>query len=114
MTTNSVVLKSTIFPEWYSDRIQPWIHYIPIKADLTDLYDVMTFFKEHDDLAKQIAVEGTLWSKTFWRREDMIAYQFRYVIASLLVQVCYKVLRFEFFRLISSLEPSFLRSSSST
>lgn len=27
MSTNSVVLKSTIFPEWYQDRIQPceWI-----------------------------------------------------------------------------------------
>lgn len=24
MSTNSMVLKSTIFPEWYSDRIQPW------------------------------------------------------------------------------------------
>lgn len=23
MTSNSVILKSTIFPEWYSDRIQP-------------------------------------------------------------------------------------------
>lgn len=23
MTTNSVILKSTIFPEWYTDRIQP-------------------------------------------------------------------------------------------
>ena len=23
MTTNSVILKSTIFPEWYTDRVQP-------------------------------------------------------------------------------------------
>nr|XP_019015081.1 uncharacterized protein I206_01169 [Kwoniella pini CBS 10737]OCF53862.1 hypothetical protein I206_01169 [Kwoniella pini CBS 10737] len=78
MTSNSVVLKSTIFPEWYTDRIQPWVHYIPIKADLTDLYDVLSFFRNgHDDLAKEIAVEGTKWSKSFWRKEDMIAYQFR-------------------------------------
>nr|XP_018267302.1 uncharacterized protein I303_01287 [Kwoniella dejecticola CBS 10117]OBR89460.1 hypothetical protein I303_01287 [Kwoniella dejecticola CBS 10117] len=78
MTTNSVVLKSTIFPEWYTDRIQPWVHYIPIKADLTDVYDVLSFFRTgHDDLAKEIAVKGTEWSKSFWRKEDMIAYQFR-------------------------------------
>ncbi|BEJ14671.1 hypothetical protein CspHIS471_0404380 [Cutaneotrichosporon sp. HIS471] len=78
MSTNSAVLKSTIFPEWYTDRIQPWLHYIPIKADLTDLYDVMSFFQdEHDDLAAKIAKQGKEWSKTFWRQEDMMSYQFR-------------------------------------
>lgn len=25
MSTNSLVLKSTIFPEWYQDMIQPWV-----------------------------------------------------------------------------------------
>ncbi|GMK58662.1 hypothetical protein CspeluHIS016_0601040 [Cutaneotrichosporon spelunceum] len=78
MSTNSVVLKSTIFPEWYTDRIQPWKHYIPIKADLTDLYDVMTFFHDgHDDIAAKIAKAGKEWSHTFWRQEDMMSYQFR-------------------------------------
>ncbi|KLT43587.1 hypothetical protein CC85DRAFT_272298 [Cutaneotrichosporon oleaginosum] len=77
MSTNSAVLKSTIFPEWYTDRIQPWKHYIPIKADLTDLYDVMSFFQEHDDLGKRVANQGKEWSKTFWRQEDMMSYQFR-------------------------------------
>lgn len=78
LSTNSVVLKSTIFPEWFTDHIQPWVHYIPLKPDLTDLYDVMTFFKDgHDDMAKRIAMDGKEWSKQFWRQEDMVAYQFR-------------------------------------
>ncbi|KAL7419480.1 hypothetical protein Q5752_006318 [Cryptotrichosporon argae] len=78
MSTNSVVLKSTIFPEWYTDRIQPWIHYVPIKADLTDVYDVLTFFTQgHDDLAREIAQAGKDWSHRFWRKDDMVAYQFR-------------------------------------
>ncbi|WVR05878.1 hypothetical protein IAU60_002904 [Kwoniella sp. DSM 27419] len=79
MSTNSAILKSTIFPEWYTDRIQPWVHYIPIKADLTDVYDVLSFFRAegNDYLAKEIATAGKRWSKTFWRKEDMIAYQFR-------------------------------------
>jgi hypothetical protein len=63
------------------------VHYVPIKSDLSDLYDVMLFFKGesaignngHDDLAKKIAMEGKAWSQTYWRREDLIAYQFRYV-----------------------------------
>ncbi|ORY32301.1 glycosyl transferase family 90-domain-containing protein [Naematelia encephala] len=81
MTTNSVVLKSTIFPEWYTDRVQPWVHYIPIKPDLTDLYDVLSFFHNgHDDMAKEMAVAGKEWSKSFWRWEDMVAYQFRLML----------------------------------
>lgn len=33
----------------------------------------------HDDLAREIAMAGKDWSQTFWRREDLIAYQFRQV-----------------------------------
>ncbi|PLW07099.1 hypothetical protein PCASD_25404 [Puccinia coronata f. sp. avenae] len=51
MSTKSLVLKSTIFPEWYSDRVQPWVHYVPIKVDYSDLYDVMVFFRGEDDPA---------------------------------------------------------------
>ncbi|EFP88072.2 uncharacterized protein PGTG_12519 [Puccinia graminis f. sp. tritici CRL 75-36-700-3] len=49
MSTKSLVLKSTIFPEWYSDRIQPWVHYVPIKVDYSDLYDVMVFFQGEEE-----------------------------------------------------------------
>ncbi|KAG9027172.1 Glycosyltransferase Family 90 domain containing protein [Tulasnella sp. JGI-2019a] len=84
MTTRSLILKSTIFPEWYTDRIQPWVHYVPVKNDLTDLYDIMTFFRgnrdgsgSHNELARQIAMEGRQWSLSFWRQEDMITYMFR-------------------------------------
>lgn len=66
--------------------MQPWVHFVPIKNDLTDLYDVMTFFRGdpsgaggHDEIAEMIATQGKQWSNTFWRKPDMIAYMFRYV-----------------------------------
>ncbi|CAE6394278.1 unnamed protein product [Rhizoctonia solani] len=84
MTTNSMILKTTIFPEWYMDRVMPWVHYVPVKVDLTDLYDILTFFRGdaqgrggHDELAGKIGLAGKVWSKTFYRREDMVAYLFR-------------------------------------
>ena len=43
------------------------------------MYDIMTFFRAHDDMAKNIAMAGKEWSTTFWRHEDMVAYQFRSV-----------------------------------
>lgn len=69
-----------IFPEWYSERIMPWVHYVPVKIDYTDLYDLMAFFAGdldgkggHDDLAKQIAYNGKQWTEQHWRWEDMQA-----------------------------------------
>jgi len=72
----------------------PWVHYVPVKTDLTDLYDIMTFFRGdvsgnsgHDDMAKEIASAGAVWSKTFWRKEDMTAYMFRRVCPLSLVRL---------------------------
>lgn len=91
LSTNAAVLKSTIFPEWYQDRIIPWVHYIPIKVDYSDLYDVMAFFVgkpsddgtivgAHDALAQKIAENGKTFAKEHWRRADMAAYMHRLVL----------------------------------
>ncbi len=68
----------------YLDRVAPWLHYVPIQIDLSDLHDALVFFHgdangegAHDELALMIAVEGRKWSKNFWRRQDLIAYFFR-------------------------------------
>ncbi len=87
MSTRSLVLKSTAFPEWYNDRVQPWVHYVPIKIDYSDLYDVMAFFigtpdgqGGHDSIAERIAENGRVWAQTYWRRVDMAAYMYRLVL----------------------------------
>ncbi|KAJ6551291.1 glycosyl transferase family 90-domain-containing protein [Mycena capillaripes] len=87
ITSNSLVFKATIYPEWYIDRIAPWVHYVPIQLDLSDLHDAAVFFRgdasgagAHEDLARKIAVAGRVWSKTFWRREDLVAYFFRLML----------------------------------
>lgn len=68
------------------DRIAPWVHYVPVQVDLSDLYDALLFFRgdgngegAHEHLARKIAVAGRQWSKTFWRKEDLVSYMFRYV-----------------------------------
>ncbi|SCZ88292.1 BZ3500_MvSof-1268-A1-R1_Chr2-1g04314 [Microbotryum saponariae] len=87
LSTNSLVFKSTIFPEWYRDHIQPWLHYVPISPDYNDLWEVMAFFKgdengrgEHDALAKEIAMAGKEFAKTCWRMEDMRIYTYRLLL----------------------------------
>lgn len=84
ITSNALVFKSTIFPEWFGDRVAPWVHYVPIQTDLSDLYDALIFFRgdpngegAHEDLGRKIALQGRGWSKSYWRREDIIAYFYR-------------------------------------
>ncbi|KAF8960655.1 glycosyl transferase family 90-domain-containing protein [Flammula alnicola] len=87
ITSNSMIFKSTIYPEWFADRVAPWVHYVPIQVDLSDLHDALLFFRgngngdgAHENLARKIAVAGRQWSKTFWRKEDLTAYFFRLIL----------------------------------
>ncbi|GJN90841.1 hypothetical protein Rhopal_003855-T1 [Rhodotorula paludigena] len=87
MSSNSLVLKSTIFPEWYSEMIQPWVHYVPIATDYSDLWTTMAFFMgdengkgAHDELAEEIAAEGKRWTETHWRHIDMEIYMYRLLL----------------------------------
>ncbi|KAF8517363.1 hypothetical protein BU17DRAFT_91802 [Hysterangium stoloniferum] len=88
MTSKSLIFKSTIFPEWYTERIMAWVHYVPVQVNLSDLHDIIAFFRGsnvlgsskisgNDVLAERIANAGTKWSDTFYRKEDMTAYNFR-------------------------------------
>ena len=68
----------------FADRIAPWVHYIPIQVDLSDLHDVLFFFRGdangdsgHEYFARKIASAGRQWSKRFWRKEDLVSYFFR-------------------------------------
>ncbi|KAF9268388.1 hypothetical protein L218DRAFT_954750 [Marasmius fiardii PR-910] len=99
VSSGSVVLKATVYNEWWADRVQPWVHYVPVQVDLSDLWDIFVFFRgvvdsegsvndgadfithgAHDELAKEIGDNGYEWSRKFWRREDMIAYNFRLLL----------------------------------
>ncbi|KAK0496511.1 glycosyltransferase family 90 protein [Armillaria luteobubalina] len=84
LSTHALIFKSTVYPEWFTDRLMPWVHYIPIQGDYSDLWDALVFFRgdlkgdnNHEDLARKIASAGRDWSRTFWRKEDMTAYNFR-------------------------------------
>ena len=62
------------------------MHYVPVQVDLSDLHDALLFFRgdgngegAHEHLARKIALSGRQWSKTLWRKEDLVSYMFRYV-----------------------------------
>lgn len=40
---------------WFSDMLEPYIHYVPVKSDLSDLIDQIKWCQKNDDKCKKIA-----------------------------------------------------------
>ncbi|GMK56809.1 hypothetical protein CspeluHIS016_0306490 [Cutaneotrichosporon spelunceum] len=82
LASNNVVLKASMYPEWLSQLLVPWYHYVPVRADYSDIYDIMAFFQGapdgstqgRDDLAEEIAKNALHLTKTRWRKEDMTSF----------------------------------------
>jgi len=63
--SNSVVFKvDSHYEQWYykdsglGPGLKEWIHYIPVKADLSDLEEKYKWALENDEKCKEIALEG--------------------------------------------------------
>ncbi|ODO05251.1 hypothetical protein L198_01942 [Cryptococcus wingfieldii CBS 7118] len=93
LSSGSPIIKMTMFPEWHMEWLTPWLHYIPLKADYSDLYDIMAFFvgplddaghidteKGHDYLAQKIGEAGQRFALDHWSWLDMQAYTFRLLL----------------------------------
>ena len=59
LLTGSCVLKvESPWKQWYYDRLQPWVNYIPIKNDLSDLIEKIHWCRQHDDRVRVIGENG--------------------------------------------------------
>lgn len=84
MSSLNVVIKSTVFPEWFSHILPEWYAYVPTKVDYSDLYSILSFFRGsmdgkggHDEVARRIALNGQCWVEKTLRYEDLQVYMFR-------------------------------------
>ena len=46
------------FRQWYYDRLEPWVDYVPVKSDLSDLEDQVVRVLSDDDLARSVGSAG--------------------------------------------------------
>ena len=61
--SNSVVMmQSPHVISWaMEDLLEPWVHYIPLNDNLTDVEEKIDWMIENDDIAEEIARNGKLW-----------------------------------------------------
>ncbi|KAF9813401.1 hypothetical protein IEO21_05635 [Rhodonia placenta] len=102
MESDSAVVKSTVYREFFDEWIQPWLHYIPLSQSYQEIYNIHAFFSgatpstlqavnstalevsplerhtiDGDRRLRRIARAGKQWKRTIGRRVDMEAYVYR-------------------------------------
>lgn len=59
MYSNSVLVKQMSDKiQWYYTALKPYVNYIPLKHDLTDIFDQIEWMKNHDSEVKQISINA--------------------------------------------------------
>ncbi|BAQ49527.1 MULTISPECIES: glycosyl transferase family 90 [Methylobacterium] len=51
------------YSQWYYDDIKPWVHYIPVEEDMSDLAEKSLWCLGHDEQAKSIAKNALDFSR---------------------------------------------------
>ena len=75
LNTGSVVLLvQSKYKLWYSDLLQPYVHYVPIQSDLSDLYTQIQWCKANDDKCRQIGLNSKLFYNTHLCRDGIFDY----------------------------------------
>ncbi|WP_062307923.1 glycosyl transferase family 90 [Polynucleobacter sinensis] len=61
LLSGSAVLKVASpghYRQWYYDQLIPWVNFVPVKSDMSDLVEKIHWLRDHDDEAKEIGVNG--------------------------------------------------------
>ncbi|KAJ2915744.1 hypothetical protein MD484_g4678, partial [Candolleomyces efflorescens] len=101
LASDSVPIKATVYTEFYSDWIQPWLHFIPLSPSYKEIYNIFAYFSgptqgmleavnstlalfspeerysAQDAELRKIAEAGKQWKKTMGRTLDMEVYVYR-------------------------------------
>lgn len=60
---------------WYSHRLQPWVHYVPLDSELSlDIYEKIEWCKAHDAQCQQIVKNARVFAETYLSRDAMLDY----------------------------------------
>ena len=59
LLSGSCVIKvESDFKQWYYDRLEPWLNYVPVLSDFSDLSEKIQYLEKHPDEAEIIANAG--------------------------------------------------------
>ena len=72
--SKSLIFHSTQFIEWFSYVARPWLHYIPVDLDLSDLEKNIEWAYRNDKKVKKIAEKASKLARKHLTLEAMQCY----------------------------------------
>ncbi|XP_027268485.1 protein O-glucosyltransferase 1 isoform X2 [Cricetulus griseus] len=60
--------------EFFYPQLKPWVHYIPVKTDLSNVQELLQFVKANDDIAQEIAKRGSQFIINHLHMNDITCY----------------------------------------
>lgn len=69
-----ILLVESEWKIWYSHLLKPYIHYVPIKKDLSDIIDKIKWCKENDDKCYEIAKNAQKFYYKYLQKDGIFDY----------------------------------------
>ncbi|KAH7000044.1 hypothetical protein EDB80DRAFT_766345 [Ilyonectria destructans] len=96
LRSQSVPFLTTMFRTWYTERLMPWVHFVPIDPRYQALHTTFSYFTgttkraevngrdtkmtQRSNDAKWIALQGKKWAEKVLGEKDMEVYLFRLLL----------------------------------
>ena len=75
LSLHSVILMvDSEWKMWYSDKLKPYVHYVPVKKDLSDLIEQIKWCKNNDDKCKKISENAFDFYNNFLNKNAILDY----------------------------------------
>lgn len=80
LCSSSLVFLIEGMVEWFYSRIEPWVHYVPVSLDLSDLEEKVAWARLHDDEAQAIVKRANHFMAEETRQEDHDCFWYRFLL----------------------------------
>jgi hypothetical protein len=69
-----ILLVASKYKLWYRSMLKPYVHYVPVRSDLSDLVSQVKWCKEHDAKCEEIAANAKRFHDTYLMKEGVLDY----------------------------------------
>ena len=69
-----ILIPWSIYYVWFSYQLQPFVHFVPIEPDLSNLVKMIQWCRENDDKCKEIAENGYNFYKKYLEKDGIFDY----------------------------------------
>lgn len=73
-TRSVILLVQSRYRLWFEPMLEPWVHYVPVASDLSDLDARIQWCLEHDDECQAIAGRARLFYEQYLSRDGCLSY----------------------------------------